>query len=290
MSVSGPHIRPGTTVVNPQTAATGSTTFTLSQPHLWQGDRSINVTLLFNPDEQWVLQQQRSAFATLFAQVSFLRSLFSSPSPPSPIQLLSTRPYPPPPSPSPSTLADVARTALVTCTSALVELAGSPEETDRAVELEEGIMQQLYLLLCDDFEEDTHRLLLDISCNAYARASGGGARVKLAVAEDVIVRALVAFNVLDVHYDQARAHRHASFIRCLSPPLLPPTPTLASESLILHCYTRACLAPHTLSFTPAPKMLAANPFGAPLPQWALQVAGVGGPCVAHSYAGEDDGM
>ena len=151
-------------------------------------------------------------------------------------------------------------------------------------------MQQLYMLLCDDFEEDTHRLLLDISCNAYARTSGGGARVKLAVAEDVIVRALVAFNVLDVHYDQARAHRHASFIRCLSTPLLPPTPTLTSESLILHCYTRACLAPHTLSFTPAPKMLAANPFGAPLPQWAVQVAGVGGPCVGHSYAGEDDGM
>ena len=96
MSVSGPHIRPGTTVVNPQTAATGSTTFTLSQPHLWQGDRSINVTLLFNPDEQWVREQQRSAFATLFAQVSFLRSLFTSPSPPSPIQLLSNRPYPPP--------------------------------------------------------------------------------------------------------------------------------------------------------------------------------------------------
>jgi hypothetical protein len=287
MLVSGPFIQPGTTVVDVRfDAPTDSSIFKLSIPHTLQ-ERDANAVLSFARDEEWVTQQQSACFSTLFSQVEFLKNVFTT-SQSQALDNLSQQPYPEPSDlasadvsqRAPSSLLHVARTALVACTSALVELAAPGPDRARAMDLEEEVMTGLYELVRAAFDDDTFGVLLDISCNAYHRASNGGAGVKAGDKEMVIARTLSLFNYVDVHEDSLFQIRRNSFIRCLSSSDTPYSQLLQShlpltqETRILQAYTHKCLS----CDTPFP-----NPFGSPLPLSALPDSESGPPCLPHSY-------
>lgn len=277
MRVSGDYIQPGTTIKS--LIRDGSATFELSIVHAMQQRDSISTRLLFTYDESWVRQQEKQCFDTLFAQVTFLKNIFTTdqavllqswsrePHQATPFNMLSS---------PPQTLLQVARTALVNCTSALVELAPM-DSVEGAMRLEEDVMQGLYNLIRTRFDEEIFGVMLDISCNAYHRALNGGARLSVGQ-NNVIVRVLSLFNYVDVHNDVLADLRRDTFTRCLSSShkrysqVLPFSQTLSEETRILQDYIRICLFPD---------VKIPNPFGTPLPQDALEP--VGPPCVSHSY-------
>lgn len=277
MTVSGDYIEPGTTIKS--LIRDGSATFELSIVHKMQQRDSISTRLLFTYDDSWVRQQEKQCFDTLFAQVTFLKSIFTTDQAVL-LQSWSREPHLATsfsmPSSPPPTLLQVARTALVNCTSALVELAPMDRVED-AMRLEEEILQGLYNLIRTRFDEEIFGVMLDVSCNAYHRALNGGARLSVGQ-NNVIVRVLSLFNYVDVHNDVLADLRRDTFTRCLSSShmrysqLLPFSQTLLEETRLLQDYIRICLFPDTKI---------PNPFGTPLPQDALEPAGP--PCVPHSY-------
>ena len=290
MIVSGAYIQPGTTLSDFSFDAKsfGSTILRLSIPHMLQDRESANSVLVLTPNDAWIDEKRAKCFSTLLHQVTFLKNLFTT-SQFQQLDDLARQPYPDaatasasdPSQSSPLSLLDVARTALVACSSALVELAPTDVDRANAVILEEEIMQGLYdLIRCSAFDEETFGVLLDISCNAYHRASNGGAGLKIGLKEDAIARALMLFNYVDVHDDVHAELRRKAFMRCLSnapdlySQLLQSSTSLTHETLILQAYVYKCLC----SEAPMP-----NPFGIPLPQYALSDAEWGPPCVPHSY-------
>lgn len=285
MLVSGMYIEFGTTLKNLKTS-NGSTTFELSIPHTMNERDHIDTRLFFTHDDERVQDQKKECFDTLLSEVRFLKEIFTTNNAML-LQSWSEQPYHADPASSSQNssqfLLHVARTALVTCTSALVELAPAGTDFEIAKNLEEEIMQGLYDLLRSHFDDEIFGVMLDISCNAYHRVSNGGAVQKLVNKEGIIVRALSLFNYVDVHSDGLTEFRRNSFARCLSSEsdrysqLLQRSAanaTLIHESRILQAYVNHCLRS---------KSSLQNPFGTPLPEEALPQALCGPPCIPHSY-------
>jgi hypothetical protein len=277
MTVSGACIQPETTVLRcAYVPHEGVTHFELSRPHLLQANQTIHTVLSFTFDAVEALRHQQACFSTLTSQVSFLKDILVANASQQRDELASL-PYLEHSNSQGSqcSLLHVARRALVTCISALVDLAPS-DQKELAMNLEEEIMKGLHEQIRTEFDEDAFAVLLDISCNAYYRASNGGTGVMLELNEDVVARALSLFNYLDIHDHSNVQFRRDAFIRCLSSSseLFRPTPSLQHERRILEAYTHMCLCP----VVPIP-----NLFGIPLPLGALPESELGPPCVPHSY-------